>query len=272
MDVMISGARKHSPLALELARHTGLAIELIAEKLEAFANDESRRGREPLHASLDALDSQTRARLIEALLIQETFFFRHPGQLELLREDVLPRLFQTRRAQASEPFVAWCAGCATGEEAWSLAFLLAGTCDGKQDIVGTDLSNAAIAIARRGFYRRLESMGSFREIPAFARSAFPCKGGETWMAPPALRAKVRFEVRNILEPPPVTRADVIFCRNVLIYFSREAANAVLRTMAGLLQEGGLLVLGAAEADILPELFVPVFGHGTFVFQRNGRAL
>ena len=107
----------HPLIAHQIAEATGLSMPLVAEKLEQLAYD---RFPVDCRVSMDLLDAAQREQLIEALLIHETYFFRHPNQWHLLRSQLPPLV--ARRSGA--PLVAWSAGCSTGEEAWSLAYLI----------------------------------------------------------------------------------------------------------------------------------------------------
>jgi chemotaxis protein methyltransferase CheR len=248
-------------LAREIAETTGLSLPFVAEKLEHLAQD-----RFPIdcRVSMDLLDSTQREQLIEALLIHETYFFRHPNQWHLLRSK-LPELVARR---SGAPLVAWSAGCSTGEEAWSLAYLLARE-GHKGSVIGTDISKSSIATAAFGTYRRLQRMGSLREMPDFALADFPARAGECWNARPDLRAVTRFMTLSLLEMPPVSHADIVFCRNVMIYFSSAIVDGLIRRIAAIIPEGGILALGGAEALQRTALFDPFYGDGAYLFRRNG---
>src|ERR1700726_2695276 len=144
---------------------------------------------------------------VELMLVHETYFFRHTAQVDLLRDDILPRLDAQRRTAGRPELVIWVAGCSTGEEAWTVAFMAHqahGT--GRSDalipgsILATDLSEASLATARHGVYDRLHGLDSFRAIPPWAAAHF---GAGNWVAPATLRGKVRFLRHNVLDPPPV---------------------------------------------------------------------
>lgn len=206
--------------------------------------------------------------LIEQLLVQETFFFRHTRQWQMLRD-------MLGNAQPAS-VTAWCAGCATGEEAWSLAYLLADMRIARASILATDISPVAVATARTGRYHRMAAMGSFRDLPAFASAAFPTRQGEVWTAPANLRAIVSFDVHNLMDNPPAElprqAVDLVFCRNTLIYFSQAAAARVLRHLAGVMRPGGLLLLGTAETAGGSPLFEPVHGDDTVLWRRTATPL
>jgi chemotaxis methyl-accepting protein methylase len=181
-------------------------------------------------------DTGERARLLERLRVGETRFFRHRAQIDALRAHILPRLFAR-----GEPVRCWSAGCATGEEAFTLAAL----CDevgSAWEVVGTDLSNAAIASAESGRFpaRRLE------EIPERYRHHFTFEGDHLRVRD-LLRARVRFQCQNLVEAPHPRAVDLVVCRNVLIYFDAERRAQVVLRLGAALRTGGWLCLGYSEA-------------------------
>ena len=112
-------------------------------------------------------------------------------------------------------------------------------------------------------------MGSLREMPDFALADFPARAGECWNARPDLRAVTRFMTLSLLETPPVAQADIVLCRNVMIYFSSAVVEELVRRIAAIMPEGGILALGGAETLQQTDLFEPVYGDNAYVFQRNG---
>jgi chemotaxis protein methyltransferase CheR len=186
--------------------------------------------------------------VVEALLNHETFFYRDTGPFQLLQERGLPRLQATRRDQRRLRI--WCAGCATGQEAYTLAMILSdhshGWRDWRIEILATDLSNAAIARAREGVYSQIEIQ---RGLPVRQMLRYFRHEGDQWRATPALRSMIRFKAHNLCEPPPAGRFDLILCRNVLLYFSGEMRRLVLGRIASAIAPDGVLMLGAGETVI-----------------------
>jgi len=200
------------------------------------------------------------AAVTEALTTNESSFFRDGKPFDHLRE-VLPKLAVCRPAGATLRI--WSAACSTGQEAYSIALLLedlgAQMGGRKVEIVGTDLSRDVVARAREGVFTQFEVQ---RGLPVrLLVKHFKQEGGK-WRIAPALREKVRFETWNLLgDLRPLGRFDVIFCRNVLIYFDAPTKTRVLESMCKQLAPDGPLYLGGAETVLgLTDRLVPVAGQ------------
>jgi chemotaxis methyl-accepting protein methylase len=212
---------------------------------------------------------------VELMLVHETYFFRHPAQIELLCDEVLPRLDAKRRQTGRSTLTAWTAGCSTGEEAWTMALIAAyrrgiGNSGGPVplSVLGTDISEPALATARAGLYARLHALDSFRAIPAWAVRHFAgLSEGDVWSVPAGLRRDVRFQCHNLLDAPPVVDADLVLCRNTLIYFDEAANRRAQANLAAALRPGGVLVLGPADTLRQPEAFAPVEAPGATVYRK-----
>jgi chemotaxis protein methyltransferase CheR len=211
--------------------------------------------------------------LVERLTVNETYFLREPAHLDLVVQHLVPELLAAREG----PVRLLCAGCSTGEEPYSLAILLrerhADACERLFSIAAVDIDGTAIATARRGVFGR----HSFRGMdPALvARHFTPCGPGEFSLHEPARRL-VTFEQMNLLAPvfpPLMQRQDLILYRNVSIYFPRAVQVRVFRALAELLNEGGYLIVGAAETLPHDLGVLPLVGRqGLFVFRKQGRAV
>ncbi len=196
-------------------------------------------GREPALANL----------VVEALLNNETYFFRDRQPFDLLSSQFLPALAKARSAKKNLKI--WSAGCSTGQEPYSLAMLFADEALKWQgwtiDILGTDVSSAAVDRARSGTYTQFEvqrGLGIAQMIRWFSES------DDGWRAAEALRRQVRFQVHNILEAPPHPgQFDIILCRNVLLYLSPEKRTMAFDRLAAALAPDGALMLGAGETVI-----------------------
>jgi len=186
------------------------------------------------------------AALVEQAVVGETYFHRHPEQLEgLLRHALAP-------APADRPLLIWSAGCATGEEPYTVAMLLleAGRGRAADRILATDVSARALVAAREGHYGEW----SLRRLGPPRRERFFERAGRRLAVSAAVRQRVEFRAHNLVrDPPPGLGFDVILCRNVLIYFTPERALAVLEQLAGALAPGGWLLLGPVEAPLAAPL-------------------
>jgi chemotaxis methyl-accepting protein methylase len=182
-----------------------------------------------------AADPAAFQRLLDCVTVQETAFFRHPDQFLALERHVLPSL--------APPVTVWSAGCANGQEAYSLAMVLADAGCPDWQVLATDISAAAVARARAGRYTEAELDG----IPP-ARRRWLRPAGDGWEVDPALRRRVRVERLNLTGrfPCPPGRCQVVFCRNVLFYLARAEAAAFLERLAGWLAPGGVVFLGYSE--------------------------
>jgi len=188
--------------------------------------------------------------VVDALLNNETYFFRDRNAFELLRTGALDRLHRARAAEKRLDI--WCAGCSTGQEAYSLAMAFA---EGgarwrgwKVSILATDVSGAAIARARQGMYSQFEVQRGLSVLQMMRW--FKEAGNSNWQIARELRQAVRFEVRNLIEPPPqAARFDLILCRNVLLYLTGETRQRAFARLAQVARPDASLMLGAGETTI-----------------------
>ncbi|WP_332674051.1 CheR family methyltransferase [Aromatoleum sp.] len=226
------------------------------------------RGLEDAAADLGYSDVETCARmLMEAppdrrridtlahhLTIGETYFFREPAVWEALEAEILPALIAARRVSDRHLRI-WSAGCSTGEEPYSIAILLArllpDLASWNVAVLGTDIDCAALARAEHGVYREW----SFRGVPDGLRQArFETAEGGRYRVKGVGKRLPRFAYLNLVDDvyPSFTNGtnalDIMFCRNVLMYFERSAAEAVVRRLHRALIDGGWLIVAAAEAD------------------------
>lgn len=183
--------------------------------------------------------------VVEALLNHETFFFRDIAAFRQLGEIGFGRLHAARRADRRLRI--WSAGCSTGQEAFSLAMMIADRPDRWSgwtvDILATDLSPGAVARARSGRYSQFEIQ---RGLPITQMLRRFEQRGEHWHVDEKLRGAVRFQVHNLLEAPPAGQFDLVLCRNVLLYFSTDVRRLVFGRIASAIAPDGLLMLGAGE--------------------------
>jgi chemotaxis methyl-accepting protein methylase len=201
--------------------------------------------------------------LQKALSIKVTGFFRNRSCFEFLGEKVVPDLLQRAPSRRNRVTV-WSAGCATGEEPYSLAALFAARLDGRKDvqvqITGTDLDEAALEVARHAVFPAALVLGA-----APPPAALHFEVGPDGKASPRenLKRMVRFQPESLIDPFSRADLDLITCRNVLIYFSLEHQANILGRFAHALAAGGYLVLGRVE-----RLFGPARGQFEVVSARD----
>jgi len=197
---------------------------------------------------------------IELLTTNETYFFREERQLHAFETEVLP-LVQPQ-AKARGRLTVWSAGCSTGEEVYTIAILIqqsglfppagphqvgrasAFACDVR--VYGSDISRRCVAAARRGVYAE----GSFRATTPQVRAAFFRRDGDGWQVADSIRQVCHFGQMNLLDEDRsriLGRADVVFCRNVLIYLDARARKTVIEVLYDRLHPGGILLLGHSES-------------------------
>ena len=186
-------------------------------------------------------------RFLESLLTQETSFFRYPAIFQALERVVLPEVQARKLWRNPRSLRIWSAGCSTGEEPYSIAITVADTLpfpDAWQiEILATDISREALQFAERGVYAgRSVANVSPEQLQAHFK-----KLGDTWQVKPRLRRMISFAPMNLARSVYVGRMDCIFCMNVLMYFSEERRNELLRRFYDALEPGGLFFLGHSES-------------------------
>jgi len=195
--------------------------------------------------------------VVEAMTTNETFFFRDKAPFEQFRNAVMPELLATR---ASKRIRVWCAAASTGQEPYSLAMSLKelgnAVSGWRIEIVATDLSNDVLDKARAGIYSQFEVQ---RGLPIQMLVKYFSQIGDTWQIAPDIRAMVTFRPLNLLADfAHLGTFDVVFCRNVLIYFDQQTKIGVLDRLARITDRNGYLALGAAETVVgLTDSFKPV---------------
>jgi chemotaxis protein methyltransferase CheR len=185
--------------------------------------------------------------VVEALLNNETYFFRDRSPFDMLERSVLPAIAQ----RASRRLRIWSAGCSTGQEVYSLAMMFAENEAAWRgwtiDILGTDVSGEVVDRARAGIYTQFEvqrGLGIGQTIKWFEES------DDGWRVVEGLRRPIRFQVHNILEPPPHPgQFDIVLCRNVLLYLNADKRRAAFDRLASAMAPDGWLMLGAGETVI-----------------------
>jgi chemotaxis protein methyltransferase CheR len=275
LRVIVCGAGEPQRFRGWIARRFGLhfedaKLEFLAEVLRRRA-DERGLALQPYIGRLDAPDfAAERQALALELTVPETYFFRHIDQFHAFADVALPSAEAARGATARVNLLS--AGCASGEEAYSLAMLVrergvAG--GGNAAIQALDINTAMLAKARRGVY----SEWALREAPADAKKRWFRRVGKDFELDESIRTAVTFqEVNLVLENSglwTLARYDVIFCRNLLMYFTRDSAQSLVARLTRALAPGGHLFLGHAETlRGLSSEYHLCHTHGTFYYQRK----
>jgi len=196
--------------------------------------------------------------VVEAMTTNESFFFRDKVPFEHFCSTIMPALMAARARE--KRIRIWCTACATGQEPYSLAMNLKGLgaalAGWKVDILATDISNEVLARAKAGIYNQFEVQ---RGLPIQSLVKFFAQVGETWQIAPEIRAMVQFRPLNLLNDfSPLGHFDLVFCRNVLIYFDQPTKIDVLNRLARQMPSDGFLILGAAETVVgLTDAFKPM---------------
>lgn len=182
--------------------------------------------------------------VVEAMTTNETYFFRDPAHYDAIRLELLPRLKEERRATKRLRF--WSAAASTGQEAYSLAMLLleSGLSDWDIQILGTDFSSQVLERARSGKYQQIEVN---RGLPAAMVVKHFRRAGVDWQLSDQVRRMATFDTIDLRKSMRTLGPfDLVFCRNVMIYFDAETKRKILKELHGTLFRGGWLLLGGAE--------------------------
>ncbi len=230
--------------------------------------------------------------LIDLLTVHETYFFRDPDQLEFLRRSVLPGMIAARKTDSQARLAAWCAGCSSGEEVYTLAMLIvealrdAGEAEVRGDgriliqprwrvsVLGTDIDRGVLRQAQAGCYPDFP-MGPFRSLPEGWAGYFehapaaPHAGPPVRLVRPEIRALTTFLPHNLATAdPPNLDLCLILCRNVLIYLSDRARHHAQALFHRALSRDGALALGPTDVLRRPELFQPQWGASTVLYRKK----
>ncbi|MGH6892264.1 MAG: CheR family methyltransferase [Dongiaceae bacterium] len=184
--------------------------------------------------------------VVEAMTTNESFFFRDTKPFDQFRQLVLPALLKNRASKRTIRI--WSAACSSGQEAYSLAMMLsemaAQLAGWRIEIIGTDLSTEILARAKEGMYSQFEVQ---RGLPITMLVKYFAQVGDRWQINAKIRGMVQYREFNLLQDPAALgRFDVVFCRNVLIYFDQPIKTRVLDGVAKMMPDDGYLFLGGAE--------------------------
>jgi chemotaxis protein methyltransferase CheR len=207
--------------------------------------------------------------LLNLITIPETYFFRDPAQFRALERFVIPEIVK-RKSYPGASLRIWSAGCSTGEEPYTIAMILAvGMVDMPVQILATDVSHDALKAARQGIY----TSRSVRDMPQEYLNRFFSKEGDKYFLDESIKHMVEFRYFNLVtEPYPLMEMsgwDIIFCRNVTIYFQAEATRKVIHNFSRSLREGGYLFAGYSESlRYISDEFNTIQQEGAFFYQKG----
>ncbi len=243
---------------------------LVESRLAPLARTVGERDVAGVVARLRRGDTSLCELVVDAMTTNETSWFRDTHPFQAITQHLLPDLV----ASGQRALTFWSAACSSGQEAYSLAMLLLEWLPGRPgvsaQIVGTDISPRMVERARTARYSQLEVN---RGLPAQYLVTYFEQAGREWVLRPQVRSMARFERGNLALPPVgVPMCDVVFLRNVLIYFDLETKRAVLANVRRVLKPGGYLLLGGAESTLnIDAAFQRVeLGRAT-VFRHTGGA-
>lgn len=238
-------------LAQLLKRRTGIAINpsktsQIAMRLAPVARRFGFRNTDELMRDLPHARESLVRTVIEAMTTNDTWFFRDRAPFEQFREIILPDLL-SRRARSRKLRI-WCAAASTGQEAYTLAMILTearlAESGWSVELVASDINSECIARAKEGLYSSFEIQ---RGLSVKRLITYFTQENENWRICERLRRMVKFRVFNLLDDYGVFgEMDIIFCRNVLLYFEPQTKARVLERLSGTLAPDGYLVVGTAE--------------------------
>ena len=192
-------------------------------------------------------------KIVDAITTNETLFFRDSGPFELLQHKILPDLIDSRTAKSSSPqpvpIKIWSAACSTGQEVYSISMvlkeLLAETSKYNIKLLGTDISDTAIAQASYGTYNKFEIE---RGLTRDKFQKYFVTNGDKWKVKDEIRSLVTFRRMNLILPiNGLGKFDIVFCRNVAIYFTLEERKKLFDKIANILEQDGYLIIGSTES-------------------------
>ena len=234
-------------------------LYLLETRLASILKHEQLRDLTALAERLRGASAEPLIRqVVEAMTTNESFFFRDDKPFQHFRNQALPRLMASRPAGA--PLRIWSAASSSGQEAYSLAMILtecrASVGDRRIEIIGTDLAHDQVVRARDGLYTQFEVQ---RGLPVQMLMRYFRKEDSGWRISEAIRAMVQYREWNLLgDLRPLGQFDVVYCRNVLIYFDQATKAKVLEAVAQQMPADGLLYLGGAETVLgISSRFAPL---------------
>ncbi len=271
-------AENFETLRTLLKRRSGLILApdnayLLESRLMPVARRWNVKGLDDLVALVNGEgDDRLLRNITEAMVTNESSFFRDGRPFQQFKALVLPSLLERRAAE--KHLRIWCAASSTGQEPYSLAMILceerARLLDWRVEILGTDLSTELLDRAQAGLYTQFEVQ---RGLPITYLVKYFTQIGDKWELSEDIRRMVDFQPFNLLDDPaPLGHFDVVFCRNVLIYFDRADRAGALERVAGQMPADGILYLGSGETVFgITERFAPIDGHRDLYRPQAGAA-
>lgn len=254
-----------------LKKRSGLVLTpdksyLLESRLMPVARKHGLNGLEDLIKKMRTRDESLVVEVTEAMTTNESFFFRDIKPFDILRDTILPPLIESRAG--TKKLRIWCAAASSGQEPYSIAMVLkelgpklAGW---KIEIVGTDISHDILDKAKNGAYSQFEVQ---RGLPITLLMKYFDKDGENWQIKPDLKNMVQYKYYNLLDNlSSLGKFDIVFCRNVLIYFDAPTKGVVLEGVSKLIPDDGVMFLGGAETVLgVSDKFKPMPGQrGVYV--------
>jgi chemotaxis protein methyltransferase CheR len=230
---------------------------LVESRLIPLARKAGLAGIDELVAQIKSGSTALASDVVEAMTTNETFFFRDKLPFDHLRDTIMPELLQSRASRRSLRI--WCAASSTGQEPYSIAMCLkemgAQLSGWRVEIIATDLAQSVLEKCKAGVYSQFEVQ---RGLPIQMLVKYFKQTGELWQLNPDIRAMTQFRQLNLLQDfAHLGTFDIVFCRNVLIYFDQDTKVNVFKRLAKVMEPDGFLALGAAETVVgLTDAFKP----------------
>lgn len=240
---------------------------LVASRLRSIMNEKELSALGDLVRLMDN-DTRLRESVVDAMTTNETLWFRDAHPFKILQEKLLPEFCEKQKS-----IDIWCAASSTGQEPYSISMVLEEfkrRNPGKlssEKIVATDISSSALEAARKGVYDQL-ALG--RGMPKDMLEKYFKQTDDGWAVERGIASRVQYRMLNLLHSYSLLgRFDIVFCRNVLIYFSSDLKKDILTRIHGQLKTGGYLLLGASEAlNDLPDLYEMVQCHPGIIYRKK----
>jgi chemotaxis protein methyltransferase CheR len=238
---------------------------LVEKKLATRIQEKGLRSYEDYHSLLKLGDAEELGKMFDAITTNETYFYREPQQLAVCVDKVVPQVLERKK---SRDIRIWSAACSTGEEAYTLVIMLTEkrSCS-RIEVLATDISNEVLASAKRAVYGSY----SMRNVPEEQHKKYFRSNGWTHELDASIKSSVRFMNLNLMDAAGmrvVQGMDVIFCRNVLIYFDDKAKQKAVSMLYDSLRPGGFLFIGSSESlHNVTRAFKPVVFDKVIAYQR-----